>query len=153
MKIITAVAFILLSFPAKAQFRGTTWGMSMEEVKSIEKSELLTTRKSDILLYKIETAEFLCDLMYKFDKGNLSEILYNFKNLDDGDVIYEHSGLWVNTISNLKSKYGAPNVTQKGVAIWKNPKYTIRAYINDPIISKLVTVSYTPPIVSQVDIL
>lgn len=156
MKNLLITLILSISFTsAYSQFRNTTWGMSREEVKQIEKAEATPSeRNSNKLTYSIITAQFKCVLIYDFEDNKLKSIEYVFSNLDyDREATHERSELWLTTVANLESKYGKPYSNNKGSAIWQNDNYTIRAYTYDPYTSKKVKVEYTPPLVNQKDIL
>ena len=154
MKSITLIFLLFISFKSYSQFRNTTWGMNIDEVKKIEQSKLSNSQKPNSLTYTIDVAEAKCDLIYLFKDDQLTKIQYNFRNFDlDREIVNEFSQLWRTTISNLKSKYGNNFTENKGVIVWQNPNFTIKAYTYDPYISKMVIVEYTPPISSQKDLL
>lgn len=155
MKNITLILLLFISFNSYSQFRNTTWGMDIDEVKKIEKAEILNSIESNSLNYKVQTAEAKCKLVYEFVENKLIKIKYEFSNIDNNSeiILNERSKLWVSTITNLKNKYGEIHSQNKNVIVWQSPKYTIRAFIFEPYDRKQVIVEYTPPIASQKDLL
>jgi hypothetical protein len=95
-------------------FRQTSWGMSKEEVKTIESAEL-DYESDDILGYnvKIGIKNFLCGYYFLEDKLYRAGYHYLDNHTNDNDYIVEYEELK----ELLIQKYGEPKIDEM---IWKN---------------------------------
>jgi hypothetical protein len=85
-KIVFQMACLLIFFTSFAfaeeyDFRQTKWGMTKEEVKSSESSQLLTDI-NDILEYKTSIFDYVCKVYYYFEDGRLRSAEYDFGLFD-----------------------------------------------------------------------
>ena len=152
MKIFfTIVAFIYSSY-SFAQFRNTTWGMNMESVKRIETAKIVTNFNGD-LTYDVNISDFKCKLEYNFAKDGLIEIQYTFTPLIIDRTRLNQTNIWDKTISNIIEKYGPPTTENSKVKTWDLKNFSIKATFDNNRGSEIVEVSYTPPALSQKDIL
>src|SRR5690606_15832661 len=152
MKNLWLLALILLfALPASAQFRNTTWGMSVNQVKRIEKSKSISDYNGD-LKYQVELGDVECQLRYTFANDKLIEILYIFTPPINSYTTTRSQSiqtLWKSTLDNLIKKYGVPvNKTGENYFLWGLENFSIRARVD-----REVKVSYTPPTPTQLDIL
>ncbi|MGE5550851.1 MAG: hypothetical protein ACM3ZC_10010 [Bacteroidota bacterium] len=85
-------------------FRQTVWGMGIEEVKSVEESEL-ASETDDSLLYKAKVVGLAADLVYSFTDGKLNAASYNIF-LEPADCITTYYFLR----ELLSMKYGKPGI-------------------------------------------
>jgi hypothetical protein len=118
MKKILVLLFACLlagvTFAQTQSFRKIPWGSTREEVKNIEKSELVTDQP-DKMIYKSNIIDHECNLYYYFSLNNkLMRSAYMFTN------DYEDYNSYVDDYDKIKafliSKYG-PAATDK--QIWK----------------------------------
>jgi hypothetical protein len=95
-------------------FRDTKWGMSKEEVKVIESSEI-NEEDADEIIYKVEhyTQPFFCG--YKFENGKLHQGYYIW------DGSYLNPDNYIVNYSQLKElltrEYGKPGIDE---VIWED---------------------------------
>lgn len=100
--IIILLLNILLLF-AENNFRDTKWGMSKEEVKIVEKSELFYEDK-DLLTYKTEISNIPVMIQYMFiDKKLYQTIYHTYKIYTSG---YRYIIIYEQFVDILKKKYG-----------------------------------------------
>src|SRR5690606_3648732 len=152
MKNLWLLALILLfALPASAQFRNTTWGMSVNQVKSIEKSKLISDYNGD-LKYQVELGDVECQLRYTFANDKLIEIPYIISQpINSCSTTRSQSipTVWKSTLDDLIKKDGVPvNETGEDYLLWSLENVSIRARVD-----REVKVSYTPPTPTQLDIL
>lgn len=144
--------FVTISY---GQFRNTTWGMSLEEVKSIEKAKLTIGYADDKLEYEFHVDDMDCTLTYNFsNEDQLIEIKYEFKPepLTIGQT--NNYPIWKKTIKNIGTKYGEPTeILSEKVMKWDLENFSIKAYRGVYLGGENIMVIYTPPSPSQKDIL
>lgn len=145
MKILLITILTALSLVANAQFRNTTWGMSLNEVKKIETEKLFFDSR-DALSYKFIVEDMECVLSYSFnDKDQLISITYTFSSAGKYD-----QQILATTVKNITNKYGEPTESRDKYFAWNTDKFSIRAMGDGYRSAKVI---YTPPAPSQKDIL
>ena len=114
MKYILFCLLILSAAPASsADFRNTNWGMSKEEVKKTEKSEILK-ESPDKITYVETVVNYPTLLVYKFKDNGLVWGSYGFKQVNDSDDEYLEDFLNFNAV--ISNKYGKGKILDK----WTN---------------------------------
>jgi len=153
MKILLTIAAILYSTYSFAQFRNTTWGLSMENVKRIEDAKLIKVNIGD-LTYDLNVSDLNCQLQYFFSKTGLVEVRYTFTPLVIDRTRFNQTAIWDKTCFNLTEKYGVPT-SGAGAKFrtWDLKDFSIKATLDNSRIGEIVVVSYSPPAASQKDIL
>lgn len=119
------IVFVLLTFtfvfitPQEINnFRKTNWGMTLQQIKKIEKTKLLKEEKES-LIYKDEILGFPVGVAFLFDKFNklyLGKYVFFQKHSNKTDFIYD----FIKIEKTLEKKYKIPNYNKK---IWKNDLY------------------------------
>ena len=128
-KYLLTVSFILLPIMAIAQdnlttmdgFRNAKFGMSIEEVKTIETAEFVTFLQDggqDILAYKGNINGLSCHIYYFFidNKFLMGAYIFNAKHTDANQYIID----FMNVANNITAKYGTPAIDN---VKWKNDVY------------------------------
>lgn len=105
---------------SKSGFRETSWGMSQEQVKKIEKSEFMKKKHSkssglDILIYNGKVGDLDCIYAYYFAENQLVEGRYVFTEKHANNILFIDDFRKVK--ESLTEKYGKPT---KDEVIWKN---------------------------------
>lgn len=108
---------------SKSGFRETSWGMSQEQVKKIEKSEFMKKEHSkssglDIFIYKEKAGDLDCILGYYFAENQLVEGRYVFTEKHFNKNLFIHDFKKVK--EQLIEKYGIP---KEDNTIWRNDLY------------------------------
>jgi len=105
--IILLVGGILYSFAQSNDFRGFTWGASLSEVQSAEKTNFINKVKDNELVYSDEIAGSECKVMYIFnDNDKLISGIYIFTKSFDNAQLYLQDYNKFKTL--LTEKYRAP---------------------------------------------
>jgi len=125
---LPCICFVPNSWPetVPADFRGATWGMSPDEVKSTEPGTPFVEGKASepkmALGYKDRIDTFNCHVAYTFIHGKLVSGMYIIKeeHTNQTDYLEDFKRLWV----LLSEKYGKPIIDRTN---WKNDLYK-----NDP---------------------
>jgi len=116
-----ALIFLLFStttlLSAQTNFRNTTWGMSKQEVKSVENIELLK-EIDNALVYKTEIAGFQCYVYYIFINDQLSRAKYYL--LESHTNMNDHISDYKKLKKLLTKKYGSPVESEQ---IWRDDLY------------------------------
>ncbi|MFA6290673.1 MAG: hypothetical protein WC637_02765 [Victivallales bacterium] len=125
---------------AENNFRNTSWGMSLREVKSIESSTELMDERDDSLTYSGKLVGHEAFINYKFSGGTLDTGTYLIYNEDDDEVVAAYFKLK----EMLLKKYGKPdsiNIEQKH----PSGKLSLdsRAEVVDAVTSGLVSLENT----------
>lgn len=108
----------LMITPAFGQdFRGSSWGDSMSEVRSTESAELLTATDSR-LIYMGQVAGIQMAIFYKFVDGGLVEAGY--VNEEQHTVERAYIEDYQKLKALLMEKYGEPYIDKR---VWKNAMY------------------------------
>lgn len=100
-----------------ADFRDTEWGMSSEQVQSLEKTEPIYPKK-DTLTFKGKVAGKRVDIIYEFKNDKLKAGIYIFteKNINNNVYIQDYD----KTNEFLDLKYGNPESRKVS---WNNELY------------------------------
>ena len=87
-------------------FRDTKWGMSMQEVKNIEKQEPVY-ENNEMIVYEDYLIQLPVEVIYIFIDNKLTRTKYNFiqSHTNENDFILDYKSL----NNALKNKYGKPN--------------------------------------------
>lgn len=99
-------------------FRKTTWGMTMEEVKAVETATPYGDESDDVLMFLGEISELECVIVYFFTNNLLTGGRYYFteKHSNDNDYLSDYE-----TMKELLSKkYGKPSTDDE---YWKDDLY------------------------------
>jgi len=109
-KLLLLVVMLLLAASISAQFRGTEWGMTKEEVIKIEGDDYseFPWGDSEHLVYKDEILGYDVDVDFVFLDDTLYRASYTFDS--DGVDIFR---------SVLEDKYGKKSTTKSGFLYWK----------------------------------
>ncbi|WP_312333261.1 hypothetical protein [Sphingobacterium sp.] len=154
---LVLVLFFSLCF---GQFRNTTWGMTENQVESVEK--LIRPNKiadpsnrSNFTLSQTNTIDnSILKIKYLFENGKLIGGIYEFTPLDMNDD-YGFPKLWDATKKSLIRKYGEKYEKKEESLNWILPDLTINAfYINSvPKEFQGISVHYFAIKIKQEDIL
>jgi hypothetical protein len=119
MRNLAVLLFCLVGAAASAgqpAFRSVEWGMSVSEVKNVEKSSRLITDRDDVLVYEVSLAGRQCNLVYRFVHRGPPSLLYSLISgayrLDSSSA-HEHLAAFDDFCKILSSKYGKPDVTEE----------------------------------------
>ncbi len=101
----------------KSNFRKTTWGMSIQAVKSSESEELLKA-EDDALWYKTTIGGNECVILYLFVDNMLcrSKYIFSHDHTNKNLFIQDYSALK----ADLQKKYGDPDEDE---VVWLNSLY------------------------------
>jgi len=99
-----------------ATFRGTKWGMSSEQVKSLEKAKLVKSDHInnlglDVLIYSDSVGGLDCGIIYYFAENKLVEGRYIFMSEHSNKNLYIQDFKDINEA--IKGKYGKPKEDKK----------------------------------------
>jgi hypothetical protein len=115
------IIFDIYAQVSKTHFRNTSWGMSEEQVKKIEKSKFEGRKLMDdgllLLVYKGKQAGYDCSIGYGFAEDRLVEASYRFLIEHTNHNLYIDD--YNNVLAQLKEKYGTPYEK----TIWNNSFY------------------------------
>ncbi len=112
---------VIKSLESPAHFRAASWGMNVEQVKKVEKSELFDERKSrglDMHTYKGDAGNLACLFTYYFAENQLVEGRYIFIEKHSNKNLYIEDFNEVN--NNLVEKYGKSSSSN---TIWRDDLY------------------------------
>lgn len=138
-----------------AQFRNTTWGMDIDQIKKIEK-EKLEREYDDKLMYEFLVEDFKVELSYLFNsEDQLTTIQYIFSSPIRGTFINRNEyPIWDKTVKNIIIKYGEPTSKPSDkVYTWDLKDFSIKAVKGVYLNMENIEVIYTPPAPSLKDIL
>lgn len=149
MKNLIIIFLVFVTTSASAQFRNTTWGMSKEQVKKIEK-EISSPYHGPKLFYTFNIDDLAVKLEYSFNNNDeLKTITYSFVSASGSN----DNHVWEKTINSIIEKYGEPSSKpNSNVYNWDLKNFSIKAISNERP-DKVVNVIYTPPAPSLKDIL
>jgi hypothetical protein len=114
---LLTIAFFCESLCFAADFRDTEWGMSSEQVQSLEKTEPVYPKK-DTLTFKGKVAGKRVDIVYAFKNDKLKTGIYIFTEKHINNNVYLQN--YEKTNEFLDLKYGNP-VSRK--VSWSNELY------------------------------
>jgi hypothetical protein len=152
---LLTILLLLISSMTFAQFRNTTWGMSKEQVKKIEK-EKLERDYDDKLKYEFLVEDFKVELSYLFNNDDqLQTIEYIFSSpIQHTFIVNGRYPIWDKTVGNIISKYGEPTgKPSEKVFTWDLKDFSIKAVKGVFFDIEKIEVIYTPPAPSLKDIL
>lgn len=115
--IFTTLILMTSSLIYGQDFRKTTWGMTKNQVKQTETSEIIK-ETNEAILYSVKLAGYESFVGYIFVDNKLTRAKYLIieKHSNKNDYIVDYS-----SIKNLlEKKYGIPKEHEK---IWKNDLY------------------------------
>lgn len=138
-----------------AQFRNTTWGMSKEQVRKIEK-EISSPYHGPRLIYVFNVDDLKVDLTYFFNENDqLQTIEYIFSSpIQRTFIVNGEYPIWEKTVRNIISKYGQPTGKPSDkVYTWDLKDFSIKAVKGVFFDIEKIEVIYTPPAPSLKDIL
>ncbi len=100
-----------------ADFRDTEWGMSSEQVQSLEKTEPVYPKK-DTLTFRGKVAGKRVDIIYEFKNEKLKAGIYIFTEKNSNNNVYLQD--YEKTNEFLDLKYGIPDSRKTS---WNNEMY------------------------------
>lgn len=114
-----SIIFILIipAIISAQDFRGVSWGMKKDQVKSIEKTHLIHDG-NDALLYEDYIASRKVKCIYFFKRDTLNGALYSLDEKHSNDNLYFDD--YDAFKSALIKKYGEPEIDQ---CIWSRDLY------------------------------
>ena len=118
--IAIAAALTLLAFTdARAgDFRYSTWGMNMDEVKATEKGNTLKDEGDDFLIYEGTLLGNKCIYAYIFLDGHLVSAKHLLTA--QHNKTKKHVEVFNKLVKRYTKKYGAPGLSD---LLWKNYQY------------------------------
>lgn len=116
-------ALVLVGTCAFAQFRNTTWGMSVEQVIEIEGDDFTAHEDSDPdreqLWYRRELLDFRATVIFTFNSGELYSASYSLPDI-----------AWHRTSTALEQRFGRPTTRHHREWSW-NDSGTMISIRND----------------------
>lgn len=115
--IFTSLILMTSGLAYGQDFRKTTWGMTKDQVKKTETSEILK-ETDEVLAYRAELAGYESFVIYIFAGDKLTRAKYSIieQHSNKNDYISDY-----NSIKELlEKKYGTPKEDEK---VWKNDLY------------------------------
>lgn len=114
---ITLVIIFCTSLCVASDFRDTQWGMSKEQVLSIEKTRPIYSN-NESLTYRGKLANIQVHIIYKFLDDKLNAGIYQFVQNYSNNNVYLKDYKNINNLLDLK--YGNPDTVNE---VWNNELY------------------------------